>query len=53
MSLEKNENKTKIMKFGKKNWNSTIKIGDFEVEIVGNFKYLGVTVEIIEIGKRK
>lgn len=42
--LQINENKTKIMIYGKKGKSSTVKIGSFEFEKVEKFKYLGVTI---------
>lgn len=46
-----NENKTKLMKVGKKLEQKNIKIGKYSFEIVTNFKYLGVI--LTNKGERK
>lgn len=50
LRLKLNEDKTKIMRFGKQLVNNMIKIGEYRFEEVDKYKYLGI---IIAIGNEK
>lgn len=47
LRLKLNEDKTKIMRFGKQLVNNMIKIGEYRFEEVDKYKYLGIIIAIV------